>query len=47
VISPLRWLIERGHVIEFFNGTLAVPMGRPRQESSRRPDTRPSHPRKN
>lgn len=25
VISPLRWLIEKGHVIEFFDGTLAVP----------------------
>jgi len=25
VISPLRWLVERGHVIEFSNGTLAVP----------------------
>jgi hypothetical protein len=26
VLNPLRWLIDRGHVIEFFNGTLAVPM---------------------
>jgi len=26
VLSPLRWLIDRGHVIEFFDGTLAVPM---------------------
>ncbi len=25
VITPLRWLVERGHVIEFFNGTLSVP----------------------
>lgn len=25
LITPLRWLIERGHVIEFFNGTLSVP----------------------
>ena len=47
VISPLRWLIERGHVIEFFNGTLAVPTGRPRPEPSRRPDSRPAHPRRN
>lgn len=46
VISPLRWLIERGHVIEFFNGTLAVPTGRPRSEPSRRPDARPVYPRK-
>ena len=25
LITPLRWLIEKGHVIEFFNGTLSVP----------------------
>jgi hypothetical protein len=25
MMKPLRWLIERGHVIEFFNGTLSVP----------------------
>ena len=25
LISHLRWLIEKGHVIEFFNGTLSVP----------------------
>lgn len=25
VLGPLRWLIERGHVIEFWNGTLSVP----------------------
>jgi len=27
VISPLGWLVERGHIIEFFNGTLSVPLG--------------------
>jgi hypothetical protein len=32
VLNPLRWLIERGHVIEFFNGTLAVPMHGQRPE---------------
>jgi hypothetical protein len=26
--KPLLWLIERGHVIEFFDGSLAVPIGR-------------------
>jgi hypothetical protein len=26
-LNPLRWLIEKGHVIEFFNGTLSVPGG--------------------
>lgn len=25
ILNPLRWLIEKGHIIEFFNGTLAVP----------------------
>lgn len=25
VLTPLRWLVERGHVIEFFDGTLSVP----------------------
>ncbi|OGV42536.1 MAG: hypothetical protein A2X46_04525 [Lentisphaerae bacterium GWF2_57_35] len=25
LLNPLRWLVERGHVIEFFNGTLSVP----------------------
>jgi len=24
-LSPLRWLIEKGHVVEFFDGTLSVP----------------------
>ncbi|HEY5654149.1 MAG TPA: hypothetical protein VIR63_07270, partial [Pontiella sp.] len=27
-LQPLSWLIERGHIIEFFNGTLSVPLGR-------------------
>ena len=26
-LGPLSWLIERGHIIEFFNGTLSVPLG--------------------
>ncbi len=26
LIAPLHWLIDRGHIIEFFNGTLAVPL---------------------
>ena len=29
-LKPLGWLIERGHIIEFFNGTLSVPLGRMR-----------------
>ena len=27
-LQPLGWLIERGHIIEFFNGTLSLPLGR-------------------
>jgi hypothetical protein len=27
-LQPLGWLIERGHILEFFNGTLSVPLGR-------------------
>ena len=30
-LQPLGWLIERGHIIEFFNGTLSVPLGRHRR----------------
>lgn len=26
VISPLGWLIDRGHIIEFFDGSLSVPL---------------------
>jgi len=25
-LQPLQWLVERGHIIEFFNGTLSVPL---------------------
>lgn len=25
ILKPLGWLVERGHIIEFYNGTLAVP----------------------
>jgi hypothetical protein len=30
-LKPLGWLIERGHIIEFFNGTLSLPLGRRRR----------------
>jgi len=26
LLQPLSWLIEKGHIIEFFNGTLSVPL---------------------
>lgn len=31
ILNPLRWLIEKGHIIEFFNGTLSVPSHRKRK----------------
>jgi hypothetical protein len=24
-LKPLSWLIERGHIVEYFNGKLALP----------------------
>lgn len=32
VLSPLTWLIDKGHIIEFWNGTLAVPLAARREE---------------
>lgn len=26
LIQPIHWLVEKGHIIEFFNGTLSVPL---------------------
>jgi hypothetical protein len=28
ILNPIRWLVEKGHIIEFFNGTLSVPSRR-------------------
>lgn len=41
LLSPLRWLIEKGHVIEFFNGTLSAPsMGnRPPEKAAAAPES--------
>lgn len=25
ILNPIRWLVEKGHIIEFFNGALSVP----------------------
>ena len=36
ILSPLRWLIDRGHVIEFFDGRLAVPTSGRQPSFSRR-----------
>jgi len=29
ILHALRWMVEKGHVIEFYNGTLAIPYRRP------------------
>jgi hypothetical protein len=39
ILSPLTWLIEKGHIIEFFDGTLAVIGGRPVSRRGREEDT--------
>ena len=31
ILNPIRWLVEKGHIIEFFNGTLSVPSRRKRR----------------
>lgn len=31
ILKPIRWLVEKGHLIEFFNGTLSVPSRRKRR----------------
>jgi hypothetical protein len=31
ILKPIRWLVEKGHIIEFFNGTLSVPSRRKRR----------------
>ncbi len=39
ILSPLTWLIERGHIIEFFDGTLSVIGGRPVAHSGKTKNT--------
>jgi hypothetical protein len=29
ILHALHWMVEKGHVIEFYNGTLAIPYRRP------------------
>ncbi len=36
LLSPLRWLIEKGHVIEFFNGTLSAPAAGGNRDAARK-----------
>lgn len=44
LLSPLRWLIEKGHIIEFFNGTLSAPSTGKQQQQQRKeaPETVPA-----
>ena len=29
ILHALHWMVEKGHVIEFYNGTLAIPYRKP------------------
>lgn len=40
LLSPLRWLIDKGHVIEFFNGTLSLPADVPAKPAPAAPAAR-------
>lgn len=46
LLNPLRWLIDKGHVVEFFNGTLSAPdaPGPLRPESPAPPPAEPVAP---
>ena len=44
VVRNLRWLIDKGHVIEFYNGRLSLPSAKgagPKPEPAPKPETRP------
>jgi hypothetical protein len=38
LLQPLHWLVDRGHIIEFFNGTFSVPL---MKTSKPKPDDKP------
>jgi hypothetical protein len=40
VLSPLSWLIEKGHIIEFYNSTLSVPLRASAGKSGHKPDAK-------
>jgi hypothetical protein len=40
VLSPLTWLIDKGHIIEFYNSTLAVPLGLPAGRPVAKPEAK-------
>jgi hypothetical protein len=40
VLSPLTWLIEKGHLIEFYNSTLSVPLSAGARKPGTKPDTK-------
>ena len=42
VLSPLGWLIEKGHILEFFDGSLSVPLkARPQTDAEQAPAPEP------
>lgn len=45
VLSPLGWLIEKGHILEFFDGSLSVPLkARPQTDAEAAPASEETEP---
>jgi len=45
ILHALRWMVEKGHVIEFYNGTLAIPYRKPESAKADKAAKPAGHPR--
>jgi len=45
ILHALRWMVEKGHVIEFYNGTLAIPYRKPEPAKADKASKLAGHPR--
>jgi len=45
ILHALRWMVEKGHVIEFYNGTLAIPYRKPESAKEAKASKPAIHPR--
>ncbi len=45
ILHALRWMVEKGHVIEFYNGTLAIPYRKPESAKEGKAAKPAGHPR--
>ncbi|MBU0715210.1 MAG: hypothetical protein KJ964_07635 [Verrucomicrobia bacterium] len=45
ILHALRWMLEKGHVIEFYNGTLAIPYRKPESAKADKAAQPVIHPR--